>query len=443
MLIDFSILYSQPIAFPGADGYGKFATGGRGGKVIEVTNLNDNGPGSLRAGIDEKEPRIIIFRISGTIALEKDIVIENGDLTIAGQTAPGDGVCIKNFKTEIKANNVILRYLRFRLGDETKQETDALGANNSKSVIIDHCSTSWAIDENASFYNNENFTLQWCIISESLNHSYHKKGPHGYGGIWGGLKSSFHHNLFAHNSSRNPRFQGARTTKNSNDELVDFRNNVIYNWGFNSAYGGEMGRYNMIANYYKAGPATICKDRIIEPWDEKSKWFVKDNFVFGYTRISSNNWNGGVQGKFWSDSSRADIPFAFVADNTQKAEDAYIDVLKYAGAIFPKRDPVDTRIVKEVKTGKATFDSQNYKKDYKSIDPKTITGIIDSQKDVGGWPFLRSKKPPVDTDHDGIPDKWEISHKLNPKDPTDANFVNKDGYTNLEKYLNEVCQIKK
>lgn len=250
--LSFKTAATQMLAFPGAEGFGRFTTGGRGGRVLEVTNLNDdNNPGSLRWAVGQSYPRIIVFRISGTIMLNSDLNINHGNLTIAGQTAPGAGICIANHTVECKASNVIVRYLRFRLGDLTKEANDSFWGRNLNNIMLDHCSMSWAIDEDGSWYDNTNFTMQWCIYSESLYHSYHPKGDHGYGGIWGGMGATFHHNLLADNSSRNPRFCGARyhlTTAST--EIVDFRNNVIFNWGFNSAYGGESGNQNMINNYF-------------------------------------------------------------------------------------------------------------------------------------------------------------------------------------------------
>jgi len=376
-------LSAQVLAFPGADGFGRFASGGRGGKVLAVTNLNDRGPGSLRAALAEKGTRTIIFRVSGTIPLESDLLIEHGDVTIAGQTAPGDGICIKNYATIIAANNIIMRFLRFRLGDAKGQASDAIMALGCRDVIIDHCSMSWGIDEVASFYDNENFTLQWCIVSESLDSSIHPKGRHGYGGIWGGTRASFHHNLLAHHTSRNPRFQGGRTPGKGETELVDFRNNVVFNWGFKAAYGGERGRQNVIANYYKPGPATLRRDRILEPDDAEGRWYVADNVLEGSAATSLNNWNDGVEGPYRV-SGRVAIPFEFAANYTQRAEEAYEDVLKFAGAVLPERDAVDRRIVDEVRRGNATFGHSAYAREHR-LGPRP-TGIIDSQTEVGGWP---------------------------------------------------------
>lgn len=413
--------YSQELAFPNAEGFGKYATGGRGGLTYVVTNLNDDGEGSLRKGIVKKGARTIVFAVSGTIELKSklDVNKNKGNLTILGQTAPGEGITLRGYPFTIKANNVIVRYLRFRMGDENSVQGDALGVNNAKNVIIDHCSISWGTDENASFYNNKNFTLQWSIISEALNKSVHKKGAHGYGGIWGGVNVSFHHNLIANNNSRNPRFSGSKTTQNSENEFVDFRNNVIYNWGSNSIYGGEKGTYNLVNNYFKHGPATTSSklDRIVSPSKPYGKFYVDGNYVFGYKEISKNNWKGGVQ---------CDNPLATKLDNeinisgntkTDKTQKAYKRVLKDAGASF-FRDPVDQRIIKYVKKENAMVKN----------------GIIDSQKEVGGWPLIIENKVGKDTDKDGIPDKWEQKNKLDHL-KIDANLKTlSKTYTNIEMY---------
>ncbi len=294
--------------------------------------------------------------------------------------------------------------------------------------MIDHCSLSWGLDEVATVRDNENSTVQWCIISESLNHSFHPKGDHGYGGIWGGIGATFHHNLFAHHTSRTPRFNGSRYHGEPEQEIVDFRNNVIYNWGFNGAYGGEGGHQNVVANYYKYGPASRHKDRIVEPLDSTGAWFIADNFVFGYPEITADNWSGGVQGEFAA-YGRVNSPFPHPSVTTQSAEEAFELVLANAGAVFPTRDAVDRRIVKEVRTGTATYGGVWGEH----------SGIIDSQSNVGGWPELKSAEAPKDTDADGMPNSWELKHGLNPEDPDDRNDdQNQDGYTNLENYLNEL-----
>ncbi|MDZ7292267.1 MAG: pectate lyase [candidate division KSB1 bacterium] len=423
--------YAQQLAFPGAEGYGRFTSGGRGGRVIEVTNLHDSGSGSLRAAIQAKGARTIVFRLSGTIALRSALIISNGDLTIAGQTAPGDGICLRDYPLIIAGDNVIIRHLRIRLGDVHKLQEDAISCIGRKNIIVDHCSMSWGIDEVASFYDNENATVQWCLISESLNHSFHRKGDHGYGGIWGGKGATFHHNLLAHHSSRNPRFNGSRTHGKPDKEVVDFRNNVIYNWGENSSYGGEAGRQNIIANYYKYGPATrTMKNRIVEPSDAKGRWYVADNFVFGFPDITADNWAGGVQGAFWK-QIRVESPHPFAPVVTHTAEQAYELVLAKAGAILPKRDSVDARIIAEVRNGTATYGGTWGKG----------SGIIDSQMEVGGWPTLHSAPAQKDDDHDGMADEWELANGLDPSNPDDRNGdFDGTGYTNLEKYLNGLAE---
>ncbi len=416
-------------AFPGAEGFGKYTLGGRGGRVIEVTNLNDSGPGSLRAAVMAKGPRTVVFRVSGTIALESELKFREPYLTIAGQTAPGDGICIKNYQVNFDTSHLIIRYVRFRLGDERGKEQDGFGGRGDH-IVIDHCSASWGIDETFSINKCANLTVQWCMVSESLYHSLHKKGNHGYGGLWGGPGGSWHHNILAHHSSRNPRASG-----NAESGLMDYRNNVIYNWGFNSAYGGELWPRNWINNYYKSGPATDEKvrSRIFLQKDPRGKMYAAGNFVAGFPAITADNWKGGIDfapdGEATEQTLRAKEPFVVAPVTTQSAEAAYALVLAHAGA-SQVRDAVDRRIADEIRTGTAKFGA-TFKGGGK--------GIIDSQKDVGGWPELRSLPAPVDTDHDGISDEWEKSHGLNPTDPADgARATTPGGYTNLELYLNSL-----
>jgi len=421
LLVD--VIYAQQLAFPKAEGFGQYATGGRGGLVYRVTNLNDSGEGSLRKGILKSGPRTIVFTVSGTIELESELDINKGDLSILGQTAPGDGITLKGYPFTVKDDNIIIRYLRFRMGDINHIEGDALGCRNAQNVIIDHCSVSWSTDEAGSFYHNKNFTLQWCIISEALNNSVHHKGPHGYGGIWGGVRASFHHNLIASNNSRNPRFSGSSTTKNSVNEFVDFRNNVIYNWGINSIYGGEKGTYNIVNNYFKPGPATESskRSRIVNPYEPYGKFFVAGNVVEGDVRVTKDNWDGGVQCEN-PEATRLKNPID-ISDNvnTSTANEAYEEVLQKAGASI-YRDAVDARIVHNVKEGSADYGE----------------GIIDSQENVGGWPVLKSKKGREDTDEDGMPDFWENAHQLDSK-TNDANLYTLDkNYTNIEVYCNSL-----
>ncbi len=447
------------LAFPGADGFGKYTTGGRGGKVIYVTNLNDDGPGSLREALEKtKGVRTVLFSVSGTIHLESMLSIKHGDVTIAGQSAPGDGICVTGAPVKISDSNVIIRYLRFRMGDTHNNQDDALGGNRRKDIIIDHCSMSWSTDECASFYDNENFTLQYCLIYESLTNSVHDKGAHGYGGIWGGMGASFHHNLLANHSSRNPRFCGARYHEaTAETEWVDFRNNVIYNWGYNSSYAGENGRYNMVNNYYKPGPATHkdVRHRILEAWQSSDrngfhdfgKFYIDGNIMDGDAAVTADNWKG-IDFKAYDESQkkaidyassspegvglmktqRVDKPYAIIPTYTETAQEAYENVLKNAGA-NKVRDAMDARVTDEVRKGTAAYGKN---------------GLIDSQKDTEGLPELKSLPAPVDTDGDGMPDEWEKARQLNPDDAADGAAYPLDGaYTNLEIYLNSLVADKK
>jgi hypothetical protein len=438
---------SPVLAFPGAEGFGQYTTGGRGGKVLFVDNLNDSGAGSLRAALDAEGARTVIFRVSGTIFLESSLLIRNGDLTVAGQSAPGDGICIGNYPVHVQANNVIIRYMRFRMGNQGKAQDDALNGTRRQQIIIDHCSLSWSTDECGSFYDNEYFTLQWCLLAESLRFSVHEKGAHGYGGIWGGKKATFHHNLLAHHSSRNPRFCGARYHESTKEtEIADFRNNVIYNWGFNSSYAGENGQYNLVNNYYKPGPATATqvRHRILEAWQSKDyggfhdfgHFYIDGNILDGDAAVTANNWEGVDYKRFIeregidkqeekTDSlyqrCRSERPFEYTMLTRHTAQEAYEAVLQDVGASLV-RDAIDRRVVDEVRQGSYTYGDK---------------GMIDSQEQVGGWPALASLPAPADCDNDGIPDAWEDENGLDKHGAGDGLlYTLSPVYTNLEVYLN-------
>ncbi len=437
-------LQKAPIpAFPGAEGEGAFTPGGRGGRIYEVTNLNDGGPGSLREALEAQEPRIVIFRVSGIIALEKPLVISNPYITIGGQTAPGDGICIRGHTTEINTHDVVLRYLRFRRGN-IKDRDDALGGYPVGNVIVDHCSASWGLDENLSMYRYmkkmpdgsdkkmpaENVTIQWCISSEALD-----LNNHAFGGTWGGRNGSFHHNLFACNTGRNPSIGWG--------DHFDFRNNVLFNWRHRTVDGGDASSMvNIVANYYKPGPAVnedasrypICRPQHLDMHSEAQrdgKWYVEDNFVVGNPKVSSNNWDGGVQ--FDDVEGQAEIqalirkvratePAPAAPITQQTAQEAYELVLASAGASLPRRDPVDVRVITMVRTGKTTYKN----------------GIINTPADVGGWPEYKSLPAPLDSDRDGMPDEWEKKFRLRWSDPSDgAKDADNDGYTNVEEWLND------
>ncbi len=438
------------LAFPGAEGYGKYTVGGRGGAVYEVTNLEDAGPGSLRAAVDAGEARTVVFRVSGTIILNSPLKIRQPYITIAGQTAPGDGICIRKYPLLIEASQVIIRHIRVRVGNESADDIDAVSGRFVKHVMIDHVSASWSVDETFSVYHCDSITVQWCMITESMYNSNHVKGAHGFGGIWGANNSTYHHNLIAHHSSRNPRFA-------SGSQNTDYRNNVIYNWGYQSCYGGEavqqgdarytFSNFNMVANYYKPGPATqpgaVCY-RIVNPStrdgaNDFGKWYVADNVVENNRDVTKDNWNGGVQpqgGNAFTAALKLNQPWPAMPIHQQNAEDAFTAVLANAGAVLPKRDVVDSRIADETRKGYATYEGVSYKQKNAMADKTKKSGIIDSQNDAGGWPQLLSIAAPTDSDHDGMPDAWETAHGLNPNNAADRNVIAPDGYTMLELYLN-------
>jgi hypothetical protein len=439
---------TQTPAFPGAEGGGANTTGGRGGNVYFVTSLADTNTGNsatregtLRWCLAQAGPRTIVFKVAGIIKLTSQLNI-SANTTIAGQTAPGDGICIANNTAQLQGDNIIIRYIRFRMGDLTNVEGDALWGRNRSNVIIDHCSMSWSTDECSSFYDNTNFTLQWCILSESLRNSVHGKGAHGYGGIWGGKTASFHHNLLAHHDSRNPRMCGTRYSNRPDLELVDFRNNVIFNWGSNSGYAGEGGSYNFVNNYYKPGTSSGASTRIFQPYADDGKnsqpagvwgkFYVSGNYMFGSSAVTNNNWEGihpnpSTKSK---DEIKSTTEFKVPFVTTHSAEQAYQHVLTNAGASF-KRDSTDMRIMNEVANRLTPMRASN---------GTTKGGLIDTQSDVGGWNTYayKTEDVPADTDRDGMPDGWEDANGLNKADATDRNIKNAEGYTNLEVYLNSI-----
>lgn len=436
------------LSFPGAEGFGRYTSGGRGGKIYLVTKTSDDGSeGTLRYALNQKGPRYIIFKTGGTIYLQSPLKIHEGNVTIAGQTAPGDGITIANYETFVAADNVIIRYMRFRMGNQKKFEGDALGARFIKNLIVDHCSMSWSTDETVSIYNNENTTLQWCIIAESLRNSVHQKGPHGYGGIAGGKQASFHHNLYAHHDSRNPRLGEYAGSKFALTDLTDFRNNVIYNWGHNNIYGGEAMNVNIINNYYKPGPATMTKKRIVaidknekpetEVYNIWGKYYINGNVAEGSSEITKDNWTEGVFSQMKSsyhltDQDKNAIKMSKPHDiqngvETHSAQEAYEKIIQLAGASLV-RDAVDLHVLKDVKNRSFTYQGSK----------GSTNGIIDSQKDVGGYPNLKEGKPLPDSDNDGMPDDWEIKHSLNPKlSNANGRDLEKD-YDNIEVYINDI-----
>ncbi len=483
---------AQAPAFPGAEGHGRYVTGGRGGTVVHVTNLHDSGTGSLRAAVGTKN-RIVVFDVGGVIALKSDLVIKD-NVTILGQTAPEPGITLRYRTVRPGANNII-RFIRIRRGQEqdVNDGADALWQRQKNGMILDHCSFSWSIDEVASFYDNNNFTMQWCTLGESLNNAGHGKGAHGYGGIWGGKLASFHHNLICHVNNRSPRFNGARYnwdgyTSNSRyseflwenavqAENVDFRNCVIYNCG-NGCYGGPGGgQINMVNNYYKSGPAAstsyVTQASVANStsasddswcWGLFSRYYISGNQV---NSTANADWNAVkydsgtytingepctpdpnhyygsgvtyVKNSAGTDcvSMRLTEPTAIGEVTTHSAATAYDKVLTHAGASLC-RDDVDARYETEARNGTATYKG--------SVTGKW--GRIDLVSDVNGYTeenFGTGSRPAgFDTDNDGMPDEWETANGLNPNNAADAKLYTIDSekqwYTNIEVYANSLVE---
>lgn len=452
----------RPLAFPGAEGFGRFTTGGRGGRVLKVINLNDAGEGSLRAALEATGPRIVVFEVDGTIPLKSDIDVRNGDLTIAGQSAPGGGITLRDHAIQINADNVIARYIRARMGDEAGAESDAFSLGQGENIIVDHVSASWANDETLSVTQRyvpggevkhlTNVTVQWSIISESMNNAGHEKGEHGYGSLIQGsfgARYSFHHNLWAHHQARMPRIGNyAAATEDPDGVIYDFRNNVFYNWGdgattdfYNWQTGLDRG-YNMDPFYGRPDNQSRCAAGANLNSNSVTKANLVNNaYIQGantcapltmYLRnrgaavhLSGNTMDGVVMpdqnasvvssmGEGW----KRDEPFEFAGVHTQSAAEAFEAVLANAGA-SKWRDPVDARVVQTVR------DRSGH--------------IINSQSDVGGWPELPRGEVQPDGDGDGMPDAWEQANGLNAADPTDGPADrDDDGVTNVEDYLNSL-----
>ena len=384
-------------SFPGAEGAGKYVTGGRGTvatptTVFEVNTLSDAAgaasiPGTLRYALSATAAaRTIVFRVCGTIHLTSRLTISRPNTTIAGQTAPGEGICLADYPVAVSTNNVVVRFLRFRMGDKNQKLVDAngqplngsgnddsFGGLNHSNIIVDHCTMSWSDDEAFTFYGatTDSMTLQWNLISEPLNYSYHfETGDadyehHGYGGIWGGRNASFHHNLFAHCNSRCPRWNGSRYGVPIGTENCDFRNNVVYNWGINSTYGGEGGNYNMVNNYYKYGPNSNSHTRLVNPSKQTTapalpypRIYLTGNYMDGSTLITNHNWKGAtMSGGTPADTamSKATTAFPFLPVTTQSATAAYASVLAGVGCSLPARDTLDQRIVRNVQNRTGHF----------------------------------------------------------------------------------------
>ena len=459
-------------AFPGAEGGGKYTFGGRGGKVITVTSLADRGPGTLREACEETVgARIVVFNVSGLIQLKSPIIIEAPYITIAGQTAPSDGVCVAGESFWVNTHDVIVRHMRFRRG-ETKVERrdDSFGGNPVGNIMIDHCSTSWGLDENISFYRHMfdpedgskekklptvNVTIQNTISAQALD-TYN----HAFGSTLGGENCSFMRNLWANNAGRNPSIGW--------NGVFNFVNNVVYNWVHRSVDGGDYtALYNIVNNYYKPGPLTP-KDspvgyRMVKPESGRSKLgylvfgrvYCNGNIMDGNETVTKDNWNGGVQVEDfpntdkYTDAMKWNEPFPMPELTVMSAQKAYDYVLDNVGANIPKRDIVDQRVVEQVRSGKVYYDAEADNIDFYQFKHRRLPkdsykqGIITDIRQVGGYPEYKGESY-TDTDKDGMPDVWEKKNGLNPNDASDAvKDCNGDGYTNIEKYINGINPKKK
>jgi len=459
---------SEIPAFPGAEGGGKYSFGGRGGRVIVVTNLNDEGPGSFRWACEQGGARIVVFNVAGIIRIKTPVIIRAPYITIAGQTAPGDGVCIAGESVWLNTHDVIIRYMRFRRGETwVGRRDDAIGGNPVGNIMIDHVSATWGLDENMSMYRHMyndstgkpaeeklgtvNITIQNSIFAEALD-----TWNHSFGSTLGGENCSFMRNLWANNTGRNPSIGW--------HGVFNFVNNVVFNWVHRSIDGGDYrAQYNIINNYFKPGPATPKNNnvghRILKPESGRSKLkyqtygraYVNGNIMEGYPEITKDNWNGGVQVEempdagSYTDNIKWHKPLPMPELTVMRAEEARDYVLENAGATLPKRDAVDKRITEQVRTGKIVVSpdvvppATQFKHRRAPLDSYKI-GIITDVSQVGGYPEYKGTAY-KDSDNDGMPDDWEAKNKLNPKDASDAGKANSNGYSNIENYLNSVVPV--
>lgn len=465
---------SELLAFPGAEGGGAYSFGGRGGRVIVVKNLNDSGPGSLREACEQGGARIVVFNVSGIIRIKTPLIIRAPYITIEGQTAPGDGVCVAGESVWLNTHDVIVRFMRFRRGETfVGRRDDAIGGNPVGNIMIDHVSASWGLDENMSMYRHMyndstgkiedklatvNITIQNSIFSEALD-----TWNHAFGSTLGGENCTFMRNLWADNGARNPSIGW--------NGIFNFANNVVFNWNNRSTDGGDYtALFNIVNNYYKPGPVTNLKEpisyRILKPEAGRSKLpyvvfgraYVEGNIIEGNEKVTKNNWDGGVQlenkkGELMTfeqaspyfAAMRVKKPFPMPKITILPTLAAKEYVLTNVGANLPKRDPVDTRVIKQVKTGKIDF-IEGVKLPEKDFEHRRLPkdsykqGIITDVSQVGGYPEYKGT-PYKDSDDDGMPDAYEVKNGLNPKDASDAAKISKSGYSNIEVYLNSVVPV--